>query len=140
MLTFKNRGQELVETNFWDSNLCTEGYFFLSISDGAFRLLVPDSRMQHLRDMDAATQVIVSVGSWPSQERLVGIEILFDDQSDTPFALHFGEEQTDRRIAENDQGFKVPFTILTRHKTHLSSTCKVRLVERIPCLLPWQSA
>lgn len=140
MLTFKNRGQELVGTNFWDSDLCAEGFFFLSINDGAFRLLVPDSRVQHLRDMDSASQVIVSVGPWPSQERLVGIEILFDDRSDNPFAIHFGEEQTDRRIAVMDQGVNVPFIIYTRHRAHLSSTCKVRLVERIPCLLPWQSA
>src|SRR5574337_2166358 len=82
-LVLINRGQEIRETNYWDSIPARAGYFYLSWNAGAGRLLVPDFHRDLLAEMNSAKYVIVSRGPWPEQGGREGLEVLFEDGSDT---------------------------------------------------------
>lgn len=137
MLKFSNDGQELIETNFWDSPFAARGYFFLSVNAGAMRLLVPDSQLSQLRDIETGHDVIISIGRWSDVGMDKCIEIMFDDGSDAPYAIHMVPEQLDRGFSKKDEGIDIPFHVMTRIGVFLRRKAKLRMVEAIPCLDPW---
>lgn len=140
MLTFGNQGQKIVQTNFWDSDLARAGYCFLSWNAGAGRLLVPDSQRGFLREMKSARYVIVSRGPWPAAGVRDGIELLFEDNSASPFCIHIGAGQTDRLLPDADQGGGFFVTVWTRRGQKMRFPGKYRTVGAIPCLEPWKLA
>lgn len=137
MLTFKNHGQTLVETNFWDSAMAAEGYFYITISSGVLRLLIPDLQLEHLADMESGMDVIISVGPWPQAKRDLAFEILFDDGSDAPFALHLVTEQCDQALGECDESSEIPFVVIARDGVCFRRSARLRVVSHLPCLEPW---
>jgi hypothetical protein len=42
LLSICNSGQDISDTNFWDSEIASRGFTFLSWNAGAARLMVPD--------------------------------------------------------------------------------------------------
>lgn len=137
MLKFSNDGQELIETNFWDSPIAARGYFFLSVNAGAMRLLVPDAQLNQLRDIETGQDVIVSIGRWKDVGLDRCIEIMFDDGSEAPFSIHMVPEQVDRGLSKKDEGIDIPFHVVTRIGVFLRRKAKLRIVEEIPCLEAW---
>ena len=86
--------------------------------------------------------VIVSRGPWPSEQLPDAVEILFDDGSDNPFALHLSPESLDRMPLDTDAGKEWLFTVWTAprrngppHKA-LERPAYYRRVDALPCLLP----
>jgi hypothetical protein len=136
MLTIKNDGREITQTNYWDTEHALCGYCYLSWNAGAARLLVPDALQSTLQDMTTAEYVIVSRGPWPEQGGRDALELLFEDGTDSPFCLHLSAEQTDRLLPEEDQGGLV-VSVWTRAGWRLTRPGKYRIVQRIPCLDPW---
>lgn len=134
LITFGNDGMELVETNFWDSDMAKEGFFYLSWNAGAARLLVPDSMQKHVAEMVGTKLVIVSRGFFGADE---AIEILFEDESDSPYCLHFSVDQTDRMLPNSESGCGFTFTVWSRHGKLLTFDGKYRAVEKLPCLESW---
>jgi hypothetical protein len=89
-MQIRNRGQEIIETDYWDTEYNRGGYCFLSWNAGAARLLLSGALEPQLCKMRAATQVIISCGPlavsdtsgrWDTRDAL---ELLFEDGSDTP--------------------------------------------------------
>lgn len=139
MLSVSNHGPLIVETNFWDLPIERAGNFYLSTNAGAFRLLVPRSQEAAVPEMATAREVVVSRGPWPQVRRAEGIEILFDDGSDSPFALHLSIEAVDRLPLDSDAGQEWLFTAWTsprRGKPHqaLQRPAWYRRVPQIPYL------
>ncbi len=134
LFTFVNQGQKLESTNYWDSELAKRGFVFLSWSAGAARLLVPDSQKAAIRDMRAAKYVIVTRGKWQGRDAL---ELLFEDRSDSPYAIHLVTEHTDRLIPEQEQGGGFVVTVWTRGGQKARLPGKYRVVENLPCLQEW---
>lgn len=137
MLTFGNKGQALIQTNYWDSDHAKAGCCFLSWNAGAARLLLPDALKPALRGMRQARYVIISRGLWAEQGGREALELLFEDKSDSPFCLHIVAEQTDRLLPEVDQGGGFPVTVWTRGGEKLRLPGKYRIVPTIPCLEEW---
>ncbi len=137
MLTILNAGQAIKKTNYFDSAHARAGMCYLSWNAGAGRVLLPDSLLPDIQEMRSAKYVVVSRGPWTDQGGREAIELLFEDGSDDPFCLHLVIEQTDRRIPETDQGGGFVITICTRAGEQLRFAGKYRVVEEIPCLLPW---
>ncbi len=137
MLRIENHGPLLIASNFWEPPEGYEEKFFLSLNGGAFRLLVPRSQEPAVSEMATAREVIVSRGPWPAVGRDDGIELLFDDGSDTPYALHFSIETLDRLPLDTDVGREWIFSAWTAprrrgpHKS-LERPCWYRRVARIP--------
>lgn len=116
----------------WDKN----GFLYVCVRPEVFCLLVPEALAGIVDDVDGTKFVIVSSGYWAEQKRN-GIEILFEDLSDTPYALHLIAEQADP-IPKQDAGKKdLTFQIITKDGTKKELPARYRVVGEIPYLQPW---
>ena len=143
MLEIKSHGPLITRTNFWDLPESQLGKVFVSLNAGAFRLLLPPSAEPALADMSAAKECVVSRGPWPADDQADGVEILFDDGTDDPFAIHLSVSTAnfDRLpTAENDSSewLLTVWTRPRRGKPHkaLERPCWYRIVPQIPWLKP----
>ena len=142
MIEIHNHGPLILSTNYWDSELAREGKLFVSVNAGAIRILLPPQAYGWLSDMRMARECILSRGPLPEQQEAEGIEILWDDGSDSPFALHLTAASFDLLPAEPEAGREWICSTWTAkdgrpHKS-LERICHWRRVSKIPCLLPWQ--
>lgn len=137
MLTIQNQGQAIVQTNYFDMEQARKGFFYLSWNAGAGRLLVPDAHIGLIPDMAAAEYVIVSRGPWRAQGNRDALELVFEDRSDSPFAIQLMAEQTDRLLPEQSQGGGFVILLQTRQGTHATLPGRYRVVPEIPCMEPW---
>lgn len=141
MLQVQNSGPDIVASNFWDLPEPRAGTFFLSTNAATFRLLVPDVAADQVAEMKTAVEAVVSRGPWPAMGLRDAIEILFDDRSDSPFALQLSPESCDRLPPAADAGRRITLTVWTRGPVKmLELPCGFRTVPRIPCLEPWPEA
>ena len=103
LISVHNDGPDIVETDYWATPNAAQGYFYLSINAGAFRLLVPEAHTAALRDWASAREVIISRGPWREGGKGDAIEILIEDGSDSPYVIHMGTDQTDRLPLDADR-------------------------------------
>jgi len=137
-LFIRSNGQDILETNYWFTPHARRGLFYLSWNPGTARLLVPAAVDAQLDEMRTAKLVIVSHGRWREHGERDALEILFDDGSDNPFALHLGLEQTDRLPPQTEHGRSLVFTAWTQEGEQLRLPARYRVVVEIPCLQPWE--
>ena len=141
-ITTQNHGQLITSSTYWGSEYEQAGKLFVSCNAGAVRLLVPAA----LRDMiEAARQcryAILSRGPWPAADLLDAVEILFEDGSDSPFAIHLSPESFDVLPAEPEPGREWLLTIWDNKKGRphksVERPCHWRRVAKLPCLKPWE--
>jgi hypothetical protein len=131
----ENNGPEILSSNFWDSD---KANFFLSINDGAARLLIPDSRIDEIRKMITGKLVILSRGPcWP-QSNKDAIEIRFDDGSKTPYSIQLTTEQTDDLVPSSIHGRNLTFSAWGKNAIKIfERPARFRMVKRLPCLEAW---
>lgn len=142
LISIHNDGPDIVSTDYWGTPQAAEGYFYLSINAGAFRLLVPDSRAGEIREWASAREVIVSRGPWPQAGRADALELLFEDGSEAPYSIHMGAEQIDRMplATDADRAGDLPrwtFSAWAPAGRALALPCRYRIVKRLPCLRAW---
>ncbi len=141
-LVIENDGSEIVKTNFWQTEQGRRGYFFLSLNAGAFRLLVPRQHEGDLGDWKGADQIVISRGPWVIEGQKESFEILFDDNTDSPYSIHLGAGQFDRLPLPEDEGREFVFSVWFCGDDGplgvLRRTCKYRKVEKLPLLKPWK--
>lgn len=142
-LEVRNHGPLILSTNYWDTPECKLGRYLVSINAGAFRLLLPDVYESALEDMKTAKGVAVSRGPWAAQRLTDAFEFLFDDGTDSPYALHSSPEAFDRLPTDADAAGEWVFSVWTRprrgkpHKA-LERPCRYRRSPQIPDLRPWE--
>ena len=135
IITISNNGQDIAHTNYWDSEHAQKGYFYASTNAGCVRLLVPDNQIHINQEFRAAKYVILSHGAWVDQNRPNALELLFEDFSDSPYAIHMVPEQFD--MIPDGKG-KWVFTAWTRGGKQFECPLKYRRVNKIPCLKGWK--
>lgn len=141
MLEIKSNGPDIVSSNYWDTAEARAGKLIVSCNAGAFRVLVPLSQEGFLRDMATAVQCVVSRGPWPDRGLPDGFEILFDDSTIGPFALHLSPESFDRLPTAENVGDKWILSVWTRGPVkRLERPCAYRIVSEIPWLKPWKGS
>ena len=135
-----NNGQMVDATNYWASSLAQNDKVFFSVNQRCVRLLLP--AVEFLDDgVYAKTRyVIISRGIIQDMD---AYEVLFEDGSSSPFAIHTVATQWDRLIARTDDGRKD----LCFHVYHQGADGKpellhkwparFRVVGRLPYLRPW---
>lgn len=142
MLEIRNHGPLILSTNYWDSPAALAGKFLVSANAGAFRLLLPGSQEGFLDDMKTAKGCAVSRGPWPTMRLADAFEILFDDETSDPFALHTVPESFDRLPTAENVATEWILSVWTQprrgrpHKA-LERPCRYRLAPSIPDLRPW---
>jgi len=136
-LTIENDDSEIVTSNFWDSDLAKQGYFFLSLNAGAARLLIPDNRVDEVSEMKAGKLVILTRGRWNRKKD--ALEIFFDDGSEEQYSMHLSKDQLDRLIPVSDNGRDLTFSAWKRGPVKLfERPAKFRIVKNLPCLEKWK--
>ena len=134
LITIKNDGGDILETNYWNLENAKKGLLYLSWNAGAARLLVPYSMLAHIDEMRTGKYVIVSRGKLQGRDAL---ELLFEDSSDSPYAAHIVVEQTDRLIPKSDQGGGFVVSVWTQSGKQLQLPGKYRVVDFLPHMRPW---
>ena len=103
-----NDGQKIVETNYWTSSYAKNGFCYISINSGCYRLLVPKYRKDWLKDMETAKEVVISRGANYTYQppKSDAFEIMFEDHTETPFVMQTGSEQWEHAPSDADKGWK----------------------------------
>ena len=135
-----NDGQNIIETNFWASEYARNGYIYVSINDGCYRLLIPKGRKDYIEGMKGANAVLISRG--PAMELMPpksdALEILFEDGTTKPWVITIGSEQIDRLPSDVDRGWKGIMRVF--YNTHIESIFEFpvyyRRVKELPYLKP----
>jgi hypothetical protein len=142
MLTIENDGAEILATNYWQTEYARRGIIYLSVNARCFRLLLPNAVNRFLADMRTAKEVIVSRGPWPEVGRDDALEMMFEDLSDSPFALHLSRQQIDTMPSSDDDGrTDLKCSVWTSGPTKaLELPAKYREVPAIPHMKPWRKA
>ena len=133
LITINNDGENIKSTNYWDTDIAENGYFYASVNAGCVRLLIPAQHEKMLYEMMTAKYIIISKGQNASGKKMV--EIMFEDHSSCPFSLQLSVEQFD--MVPKD-GKEWQFKAFTKEAGEiLTLKCKVRTVKDIPCLKEW---
>ena len=86
-----NNGPEVISTNFWDKYFLPGKAYYVSINAEAFRLLIQKKAEFLIPQMtENVTEVIITEGEFEGHP--YSFELMFEDGSPTPFALHTGSE------------------------------------------------
>ena len=136
MIVNKQQLINTASTNYWDTDFAEKGALFLSWNAGAARLLVPDQQIESIREMRTAKNVVISFGPFFGPGGPEALELLFEDESESPFIVTMGMNQTDRPpLKPSSNSF--PFTVWTRKGLRLRRMAKTRVVPRIPWAERW---
>jgi hypothetical protein len=145
MLRTSNHGPLIISSNYWDLPESKLGKVLVSCNAGAFRLLIPETAEPYLDDMRTAKGCAVTRGPWPAQGLADAFEVLFDDATTDPFALHLSPQSFDRLPTEADTLGEWVLSCWTRprrgrpHKA-MERPCRYRIAAKIPDLRPWQES
>jgi hypothetical protein len=106
------------------------------------RVLLPPAHYGVLADMRAAQYCVLSRGPWPAEHKLEAIEIMWDDGSDSPFALHLTPDSFDLLPAEPEAGREWTLAVYVAkdarpHKA-LERRCYWRRAPHLPWMKPWK--
>jgi hypothetical protein len=142
MLTIQNHGPLITDTNFWGSEYDRAGKLYCSCKAGAIRVLLPQSKSDLVGEWRTAKYVILSRGPWPQAGLTEAVEILLEDGSDNPYALHLSPESFDLVPAEPEPGLEwvLSVWVLKNTKPHkaLERPCKWRRSAKLPDLSAWK--
>lgn len=158
-MRIRNDGPVVVETDYWQTEHGQKGALYLSINAGAFRLLVPPL-VEGDVPLEGVVGAAVSRGPWPDEDLADALEILLDDETQSPFAAHLSRDSVDRM--PNDEALKGRrgglrrigsgyvssphrhwlLTVWHRDgelgaRCALSVPCTYRRASRLPDLRPW---
>jgi len=142
MIKTVNKGPVVVSSSYWGSHHEQEGYYYLTPNAGWLRLLCPRA-CGEIGEMATGKIVGMTFGivrSIIKAGMVVGkemIEIMFDDQTASPFVLYLDVELMERSPASGDFGRKLKMSVWEdrRGKPHriLARTCYLRRAD-LPCL------
>ena len=124
-----NKGQEIVETNFFQTDFSKSNLFYLSWNAGAARLLIPIFDEVTLNEIKTADYVVISRGLLNGAD---AFELLFEDHTATPFCIHMEAAMSDRNLPSSDDGRVLDFIALT----HTGEQFKMRGVYCVTDTLP----
>jgi hypothetical protein len=115
---------------------------YVSCNAGAIRILIPAAQRALIEECRSSQYCILSRGPWPEQRLAEAVEILFEDGTDSPFALQLSPTSFDLLPAEPEGGKEWVLALWTEKKGRphkaLERLCHWRRVPRLPCLKPWQ--
>lgn len=140
LLTIGNDGPEIVSTSFWQTSINRNHKFYLSINAGAFRLLVPSVHEDILNgELKPTKEVIVSRGPWALANNEDSLELLFEDNTDSPYSIHLSPPQIDLFPDDTFLESGHVFSVWAESGKLFEFKAKYRRVESLPWLKPWQA-
>lgn len=95
MIIVQNNGEELISTNYWETELALAGYFFVTANAGCLRVLVPPMHENSIQEMRTGRRVLIEPSIY---EPRVALDFIFDDGTKNPFTLSIERAMMDRRL------------------------------------------
>ena len=141
MLVIRNDNEKIAETNYWETELSQHGIFYMTLNAGYYRLLVPETDVNFVKEVLNASRVIISQGNTdqldPPNDN--AFEVVFEDGTDNPYALLMRRDNWDRNPAVEDTGWNGKMAIY--YKTYkepvlLFDKVFYRRVDTLPCFDP----
>jgi hypothetical protein len=83
-----------IETTYWDTDICKDGYFYLMYNMDKYFLFIPAHKYNVLKEMETALSIVITRGSYNGKPDY--FEIMFDDNSDNPYRVMLEDEQFSR--------------------------------------------
>jgi len=83
-----------LETTYFDSDICNKGLYYFVHNNGKYFLFLPKWNEKVLQEMQTGKQVIITRGSHEGIKD--SFEIVFDDETETPFSVLIRDEQFTR--------------------------------------------
>lgn len=142
MIHTTNHGPLILASSFWGSEIEKAGKLFASVNAGAIRLLVPAAMRPDVEIWREARHAVLSRGPWLEHQLAEGVEILWEDCSDNPYAIYLTPASFDMLPAEPPVGQEWIVSVwdLKKNRPHkcLERVCHWRRVPRVPWLKPWE--
>lgn len=142
MIAVRNHGAILLWTTYWTSDLERAGQFYVSVNAGAIRILVPRRLATVINEWRPSDCVICSRGPWPDQGVEEAVELLFEDGTDAPFALHLTPASFDMLPGPPNPGREWVLSAWVEKKGRphkaLERPCRWRRVPELPWLKQWE--
>ncbi|MCB2215687.1 MAG: hypothetical protein KQH59_06445 [Desulfobulbaceae bacterium] len=153
--SFEGEGEKIIEinnhpqdlsliesTNYFTSSLARGEKFWLSCNDMCFRLLLPGSYAETVEEMAACREVIVSRGVHQQMGSRESLELLFENDCATSWALHLTQDSIDvmpdiRYRDRRGEPYKWSFRIYTANGLIKTLPARYRKVKRLPCGRKW---
>ena len=143
MIITENNGPQILSSTYWDSDQAAAGKLHVSVNAGAVRLLLPRSGWHALADMSQAKEIVLSREPWPEQQVADAFELLFEDGTGSPYAVHLVPQAFDVLPAQPRAGEEWICSVWTRPvpaevpRCNLHRVCHWRRVPQIPWMKPW---
>jgi hypothetical protein len=132
VINISNKGGDIAATNYFDSPNANVGHLYLSWNASVARVLIPDAAVALLDEMRTGHVCVISRGLWQGKDAL---ELMFDDNSDAPFAVHLTSGMVDRMVSNDGKSFRV--AAWTRSGKAFEWEGKYREVKLLPYMEPW---
>lgn len=143
-ISVQNHGALVIASNYWESEYAAAGKLFCSVNSGAIRVLVPHGMRHAVEEWRKSKYAILSRGPWPAQRLAEAVEILWEDGTEDPYAVHLSAESFDLLPAEPPAGreWTVSAWDLKKGRPHkaLERICHWRRVPEIPWLKEWSAS
>jgi hypothetical protein len=134
-LVIRNNGPDIAATNYWGTQLCAGGLFYLTPNAGTMRLLMPPSQEVALQEMRAGRQIVLTRGQYQTVADCV--ELMFDDGSDDPYCLFLDRRQVQVMWDQASERKPHPFVIWTKGLVKaLVGECHLRRTLVLPYARP----
>jgi hypothetical protein len=135
-----NEGPLIVDSTYWGSDYDRADKLFASVNAGTIRILFPQALHQLAKECQGAEYVILSRGPRRDKDLADAVEIMWEDHSDAPFALHLSPTSFDQLPAEPPAGqqWRLAVWELVEGQPHLACehACHWRRVPHLPWLKP----
>lgn len=142
IIEIANHGPLILSSTYWGSGYEAAGKIFCSPNAGSIRILVPRTRREIIAECRKVEYVILSRGPWPAMALAEGIEILFEDHSESPFSIQLTPESFALLPAKPpaEQEWILALWDLKKNRPHkaVERKCYWRRVPKIPWLKPWK--
>ena len=131
--------RRLTREEFWNTEGAQKGFFHVGFDGRDFCLLVPDCQHAAVPEIRTGSHAVVTLGFHVEMGRTM-YEILFEDGSRRPYALHMLPETFERPLSMAETASLARRLIVyTRGFVEgAAMPAYFREVETLPCLKPWK--
>jgi hypothetical protein len=84
----------ITETTYWETDVCEEGKYYLVFNMNTYSLLIPEYKDDWLVEITEAQSVVITKGNYNGKNDC--FEIMFEDNTETPYMIIIPDEQFSR--------------------------------------------
>jgi hypothetical protein len=125
-----------LETTYFNTEMCTKGFYYLVHNNEKYFLILPKWNERVINEMQTGNHVVITRGSHEGHKD--SFEIVFDDNSENPYAVLLRDEQF-TRITPLKEGWNGTLYIYSGDLDE----CKLifynvyyRISDKLPCFEP----